>query len=56
MEDHLTTIADSAKALYDRGLYRAALEKYDALVESQVHESSLYFNLGNCYTLSLIHI
>ena len=50
MEDHLTTIADSAKALYDRGLYRAALEKYDALVESQVHESSLYFNLGNCYT------
>ena len=50
MEDHLNTIADSARALYDRGLYRDALEKYDALVQSQVHESALYFNLGNCYT------
>jgi tetratricopeptide (TPR) repeat protein len=50
MENHLNTIADSARALYDRGLYRDALEKYDALVQSQVHESSLYFNLGNCYT------
>jgi len=50
MEDHLNTIADSARALYDRGLYRDALEKYDALVQSQAHESALYFNLGNCYT------
>ena len=50
MEDHLTTIADSARAFYDRGLYRAALEKYDTLVQLQFHESSLYFNLGNCYT------
>ena len=50
MEDDLSIIADSARALYDRGLYSAALEKYEALIQSEVHESQLYLNIGNCYT------
>lgn len=50
MGKDLNAVADSAKALYDQGLYSQALEQYEALLEAQVKNDELFYNIGNCYT------
>jgi len=49
MGTDLNTIADSAKSLYDQGLYRAALGNYEQLFTAQVKDDELFYNMGNCY-------
>ena len=43
-------LADSAKHLYDAGRYRDALEVYETIAHTQVKDSELFYNMGNCYT------
>ena len=49
MGTDLNAVADSAKSLYDQGLYREALETYDLLLSAQVKDDELFYNMGNCY-------
>lgn len=50
MGQDLMELADSAKQLYDTGKYRDALEVYETIADSQVKDSELFYNMGNCYT------
>lgn len=45
----LSAQADSAKALYDQGSYREALEIYQEMAIQQVKNDELFYNIGNCY-------
>ena len=38
-----------AAQLYQQGNYTGAIEKYEAILKSQVFSKELYYNLGNCY-------
>lgn len=40
---------DEANALYNNGKYEAAITIYEKILESNLHSSALYFNMGNCY-------
>jgi tetratricopeptide (TPR) repeat protein len=40
---------DSATAHYNKGDYDKAVEKYEQILNSGVHSSSVYYNLGNSY-------
>jgi tetratricopeptide (TPR) repeat protein len=41
------TIFETANALYNDGKYAEAIDKYEAILESEQHSAELYFNLGN---------
>ncbi|WP_299121764.1 tetratricopeptide repeat protein [uncultured Winogradskyella sp.] len=36
-----------ANALYNEGKYAEAIDKYESILESDVHSAELYYNLGN---------
>jgi tetratricopeptide (TPR) repeat protein len=38
---------EEANALYNKGKYAEAIDKYSAILESGVHSSELYYNLAN---------
>jgi len=38
---------EQANALYNDGKYAEAVDKYESILESDVHSAELYFNLGN---------
>ena len=38
---------EEANALYNIGKYAESIEKYEGILESEVHSSELYFNLAN---------
>lgn len=42
-------LADQAAAAYEAGDYANAINLYRALLDSGVHDSRIYFNLGNAY-------
>jgi len=42
-------LATKAKALYDQGNYRDALNVYEQISNAQVKDSELFYNMGNCY-------
>ncbi len=44
-----TTLFDDANALYNKGEYAQAIEKYEALLESNEHSAEVYFNLANAH-------
>ena len=41
------TTFEQANALYNNGKYAEAIDKYESILNSDVHSSELYFNLGN---------
>ncbi|HCP40669.1 MAG TPA: hypothetical protein DIT65_02650 [Cryomorphaceae bacterium] len=49
MGTDLTSVTDSARALYDLGRYGEALEKYRMVYASQAENDVLCYNMGNCY-------
>jgi tetratricopeptide (TPR) repeat protein len=40
---------DTANKSYNDGNFQVAIEKYESILNSGVHSSELYFNLGNAY-------
>ena len=40
-------IFEQANALYNEGKYAEAIDKYESILNSNIHSSELYFNLGN---------
>jgi tetratricopeptide (TPR) repeat protein len=40
-------VFEQANALYNDGKYAEAIDKYESILDSEVHSSELYFNLGN---------
>ncbi|WP_435136147.1 tetratricopeptide repeat protein [Formosa sp. A9] len=43
------TIFEQGNALYNDGKYAEAVDKYQTILDSGMHSSELYFNLGNAY-------
>jgi tetratricopeptide (TPR) repeat protein len=41
------TIFDQANTLYNEGKYAEAIDKYESILNSDMHSTELYFNLGN---------
>lgn len=40
-------IFEEANGLYNQGKYAEAIDKYESILNSDMHSSALYFNLGN---------
>lgn len=40
-------IFEQANGLYNEGKYAEAIDKYESILDSEVHSAALYFNLGN---------
>jgi tetratricopeptide (TPR) repeat protein len=38
---------EQANALYNEGKYAEAIDKYESILESDIHSAELYYNLGN---------
>ncbi len=43
------TLFEQGNALYNDGKYDDAINKYQAILETEVHSAELYFNLGNAH-------
>lgn len=48
-QGNLTNTAAQANALYEQGDYVGAINLYESLIAAGVHDSTIYFNLGNAY-------
>ena len=42
-----TQVFELANSLYNDGKYAEAIDKYESILDSEVHSAALYFNLGN---------
>ena len=43
------TLFEQGNTLYNDGKYQEAINKYQAILETDVHSAELYFNLGNAH-------
>ena len=43
------SLFEKGNALYNDGKYQEAINKYQAILETDVHSAELYFNLGNAH-------
>ena len=41
------TLFDEANALYNEAKYAEAIDKYEAILETNQHSAEVYFNLAN---------
>ena len=44
-----TSLFEKGNALYNDGKYQEAINKYQAILETDMHSAELYFNLGNAH-------
>lgn len=44
-----TAVFEQGNTLYNEGRYAEAIEKYDAVLETENHSAALYFNLANAH-------
>jgi tetratricopeptide (TPR) repeat protein len=48
-QDSPTDVAQQAAILYERGDHAAALGLYETLADAGIHDSAVYFNMGQAY-------
>ncbi|QDO93041.1 tetratricopeptide repeat protein [Formosa sediminum] len=48
-EQDLNSVFEQANTLYNEGKYAEAIDKYQSILDSGMHSSELFFNLGNAH-------
>ena len=43
---------EKANSLYNEGVYAAAIQAYENILNNGLHSAEVYYNLANCYYIS----